>query len=498
MRPPFSLPPPNGSKKGGSGANGLYIRRGGKRSYGEIAIGNFTTHAIDTIAALSTPLGQGGIGIIRLSGPQAARLATRLFRPRHPVAEPWPSHRLLLGHIIDPASGEAVDEVLLCLMRAPRSYTREDVVEINCHSGYGVMRRILDLVLAQGARLARPGEFTLRAFLSGRLDLTQAEAVLEVVQARTEAAARVAAAHLEGGLGGEIRRQRDVALNLLAQIEAVLDFPEEIPETTGGDLLPSLETLTEDLARLAATYARGRLLREGLRLVIAGRPNVGKSSLLNRLLRQERAIVTDIPGTTRDVITESMSLAGLPVCLVDTAGLRLPGDQVEVLGVRRTQEELAAADLVLYVVDVSDSASPEDAINLAQVSQRPTILVYNKIDLPPVLKETAFPDWSGPRVRLSARTGEGLAGLEDACRELILKGKAPVGGQIVTQTRHAQHLESALACLDRAQGSLQAGLPLEFPALDLREAVRELGEILGEEIGEEILDRIFSQFCLGK
>ncbi len=453
---------------------------------------------MDTIAALATPVGTGGIGIVRLSGPRAVAIAARLFHPRRPAPPPWPSHRLMLGAIVDPDTGELVDEVLLALMRAPHSYTREDVVEINCHSGYAVLHRLLGLVLSQGARLAAPGEFTLRAFLSGRIDLTQAEAVLELVQARTDASRRVAATHLGGVLGQEIQRLRGSVLDMLARVEAALDFPEQTPELRPDDLRDSLEALAGEVRRFAATYAQGRLLREGVRLVLAGRPNVGKSSLLNRLLRQERAIVTDIPGTTRDVITESICLAGLPVCLVDTAGLRPPGDMVEELGVRRTQEELAAADLVLYLVDSSAPAHPEDAARLAAPAARPAILVINKIDLPGVLPADAFPGWTGPVVRLSALTGEGLPELESTCHDLILQNGLPPSGQLVTQARHARHLHAAGERLEQARNSVSAGLPWELPALDLADAARELGEILGQEIGEEVLDRIFSQFCLGK
>ncbi len=335
--------------------------------------------AADTLAAISTPLGEAGIGIVRLSGPLACAIARRLFRPHRPRPT-WQSHRLYLGHIVDP-QGDIVDEVMVTLMRAPHTYTREDVVEINCHSGYGVLRRILDLTLAAGARLARPGEFTLRAFLAGRLDLTQAEAVLEVIRARTATHLQVAAAHLHGGLGRRLAQVRQDLLDLLARVEAALDFPEEAGELPPAEVQAGLDRQLGSLQALADSYEAGRLLREGLLVVIAGRPNVGKSSLLNRLLDMERAIVTEIPGTTRDLVEESVTLGGVVVRFSDTAGLRPAQDPVEELGIARTRERLRQADLVLYLVDASAPAAPEDAAALAELAGQPGLVVLNKMDL---------------------------------------------------------------------------------------------------------------------
>ncbi|HZE21987.1 MAG TPA: tRNA uridine-5-carboxymethylaminomethyl(34) synthesis GTPase MnmE, partial [Desulfobaccales bacterium] len=325
--------------------------------------------AADTIAAISTPLGEAGIGIVRLSGPEAEAIARRLFRPQRPRPS-WQSHRLYLGHIVGPQE-EIIDEVLLSLMRAPHTYTREDVVEINCHSGYGVLRRILDLALAQGARLARPGEFTLRAFLAGRLDLTQAEAVLEIIQARSATHLQVAAEHLQGGLGRRLRQVRHDLLDLLARVEAALDFPEEAGELSPAAIRDGLAIQSDSLAALADTYEAGRLLREGLLVVIAGRPNVGKSSLLNRLLDMERAIVTEIPGTTRDLVEESITLGGVVVRFSDTAGLGPARDRVEELGIERARKRLRQADLVLYLVDASLPLGPEDKESLEALAGRP-------------------------------------------------------------------------------------------------------------------------------
>ncbi len=451
----------------------------------------------DTIAAISTPLGEAGIGIVRLSGPQALEIARRLFRPHRPRAV-WRSHQLYLGHIVD-AHGESIDEVLLTLMRAPHTYTREDVIEINCHSGYAVLSRILDEVLAGGARLARPGEFTLRAFLAGRLDLTQAEAVLEVIQARSRAGLRVAEAHLEGYLGRQVADLRENLLDILAEVEAALDFPEEAPDLSVRKLSKALSEVQARLLHLRDSYQEGRLLREGLQVVIVGRPNVGKSSLLNRLLKTERAIVSPIPGTTRDFIEESIVLQGIPVRLTDTAGLRTAQDQVEEIGLERTRERLAGADVVLYLVDGSQPLTLEDCAALEGLAHRQGLAVINKIDLPQELAENELAKvTSFPMVKISALTGQGLDELQGGLLKLALTGGGRTEGVMVTEARHHQHLCKCLDFLHQAGGLLISDPPWELVALELREAIRELGEITGEEIGEEVLERIFSGFCIGK
>lgn len=452
----------------------------------------------DTIAAISTPPGEAGIGIVRLSGPQAADIARRVFRPRRP-RDSWQSHRLYLGHALD-SRGHVLDEVLLTLMRAPHTYTREDVVEIHCHSGFAVLKAILGEVLAQGARLARPGEFTLRAFLAGRLDLSQAEAVLEVIQARTQASLRVAAAHLAGGLGKRLGELRAALLAILAQVDAALDFHEEAAELSPTALNEELAGTSHELAQLLATYRQGRLLREGVGVVLAGRPNVGKSSLLNRLLDADRAIVTDIPGTTRDVIEETISLGGVPLRLSDTAGLRPARDLVEELGVARSRERLAQADLVLLLLDASQPLASEDAQTLAELADRPVLVVLNKIDLPQHLKvEDLRPYSSQPVVEISALTGQGLQNLEQAMVDLVLAGGVSTAGEIVTQARHAELLAQAQEALSRGRELLaQAEPSWELLAFEVTEALQALGEITGEEIGDAVLDQIFAQFCIGK
>jgi len=454
--------------------------------------------AADTIVAISTPLGEAGIGIVRLSGPAAETIAAALFRPRRPKSRLL-SHHLYLGQIIAP-SGETVDEVLLTIMRGPQTYTREDVVEIHCHSGWSVLRRILELCLAQGARAARPGEFTLRAFLSGRIDLTQAEAVLEVIQARTEAGLKVAASHLEGRLGRGLQETREALIDLLARVDAALDFPEETNDLQAPVLAASLALPLKALETLAATYQEGRLLREGLQVVIAGQPNVGKSSLLNSLLARDRAIVTEIPGTTRDTIEEVITLGGVAVCLSDTAGLRPAQDRVEELGIARTRERLAQADLVLYVLDGSLPLTPAARRDLADLVGKPGLAVINKVDLPQELPVLDLEEATSlPVTKISALTGQGVEDLKKQIVDLALQGGLNATGEMVTQARHYRHLHRCLTCLHQARNLLkETAAPWELVALELQEAIRELGEITGQEVGDEVLDRIFGEFCLGK
>ena len=437
--------------------------------------------------------------MVRLSGPEAIAIAGRIFQPHTPRTPPFPTHQLILGQIISPDNGQVVDEVLLSAMHGPHSYTREDVVEINCHSGYTVLQEILHLALQQGARLANPGEFTLRAFLSGRLDLTQAEAVLEIIEARSGAGLKVAAGHLSGGLGKKITELRESLLDLLAQVEADLDFGEELPFLHYAELIPDLQILHAETAVLGQSYVQGRLLREGLQVVLAGRPNVGKSSLLNQMLQTDRALVTDIPGTTRDVIAENLVIQGLPVCLLDTAGLRQALNKVEELGIERTRQHLSQADLVLYLIDASQPWQAEDTQQLAALAGQPALLVLNKADLPPKIIETSLPaTWPHPVVKISALTGEGLSALKEAIFQAGMGTAGPITPQVVTQARHKQHLERCREYLSLALELIKAGQPPELLALELQAGVQELGAILGLEIGEDVLDRIFSRFCLGK
>ncbi|HYN87631.1 MAG TPA: tRNA uridine-5-carboxymethylaminomethyl(34) synthesis GTPase MnmE, partial [Ardenticatenaceae bacterium] len=457
----------------------------------------------DTIAGIATAMGEAGIGIVRISGPDARSILQRLFRPASQLEAREPeSHRLRYGWIADPGTGATVDEVMAVWMRAPRSYTRQDVVEIHSHGGATPLRAVLALVLAAGARLAEPGEMTLRAFLNGRLDLAQAEAVLDVVRARTEAGLQVAQAQLGGALSDEIRDARARLLEVLAHLSALIDFPEdEVPPQTITPQLDEAARLLEDLLR---TADRGMLLREGLRVAIVGRPNVGKSSLLNRLLRHERAIVTDIPGTTRDMLEESLSIRGIPVVLADTAGIRETADVVEALGVARSRAALEQADLVLLVLDASAPLADEDRDLAASVSGRPAIVVWNKLDLldggePGENARGVLPN--APQIVVSARTGAGIEALEEQVWDLVLGGQAlaATGREaLVSNPRHKAALRRALDHIQAARTGLEEGLPADFLTIDLTAAVNALGEITGETATEDLLDVIFSRFCIGK
>lgn len=453
----------------------------------------------DTIVAPATPPGEGGVAVIRISGANAEALLQRFFRPSAPP-EIFSSHRLYHGVILNRA-GLALDEVLAVIMRAPRSFTREDVAEIHCHGGPTLVARILDLLVDGGARLAQPGEFTFRAFLNGRIDLTRAEAVIDLIRSRSAAAGNLAFRQLSGELSRAVFRHRDALLHTLAEVEAWIDFPEE-------DLpLPSLEKFRNQafqvslqVDELLAGFATGRALREGLSLLILGSPNVGKSSLLNVLLGESRAIVTDIPGTTRDTIEEPLVLGGVPLRVVDTAGIRDSIDPVEAEGVRRTQEKVAGADLILLVVDSSRPVGDSDAQALALCNGRPTLVVANKADLGTL---TPVGRWCElPRVTISTHTGFGIDDLRAQILHTV-QGQDACGGDIgesvlVSDRRHREALVRCRAALKLFLEGIEAGRDFEFLAFELREALAALGEITGETTPEQVLDLIFSRFCIGK
>ncbi|SBO43895.1 tRNA modification GTPase MnmE [Cyanobium sp. NIES-981] len=462
----------------------------------------------DTIAAVATAIapGQGSVAIVRISGPQAEAIGARLFRA--PGQQVWESHRVLYGHVVDPATGEPVDEALLLLMRAPRSFTRETVVELHGHGGLVAVQRVLELVLAAGARRALPGEFSQRAFLNGRLDLTRAEAISELVTARSRRAAQLAMAGLDGGLHRRIAALRGQLLDQLAELEARVDFEEDLPPLDGAGVVAALTAVRQELEQLVAEARQGALLREGLRVAIVGRPNVGKSSLLNRLSRRERAIVTDLPGTTRDLLESELVLEGVPLTLLDTAGIRPTDDAVEQLGIARSREALAAADAVVLVFDLVAGWTAADAELRALVPEGvPLLLVGNKADLVENLDAAdvaadvaAGPDGPAvprPDVAISALTGAG----SDALVQALLRrcGAADVQGvQVALNARQRDLAARAAAALG---GSLEAAaqqLPWDFWTIDLRAAVRCLGEITGEEVSEAVLDRVFARFCIGK
>lgn len=457
----------------------------------------------DTIAAIATAIGEGGIGIVRVSGPKAVTVAGGLFRSisGRPAAKQQ-SFSAAYGHIVDPATGQTVDEVLLLIMRAPRSYTREDVVEIHCHGGPLPLRRILGLMLSAGTRLAEPGEFTKRAFLNGRLDLSQAEAVIDVIRAKTDASLRMAVGHLGGVFSDKVRAFRHEILGLVAHLEAAIDFPEDdIEELTARDVATAADKLRADIDRLLSTAQTGRILREGLATVIIGKPNVGKSSLLNALLGEKRAIVTEIPGTTRDIIEEYVNIGGIPIKVVDTAGIRATADVVERIGVARAREAVAQADLVLLLLDASAPLAPEDKEVMSLLAGRPAIVLVNKTDLPAIIDMAEVlryvPD--KPVIRISALEGTGVEQLEKAIVEMVYSGGvSQAEGAFVNNVRHSRILEEARDSLAAAVATADAGMPPDCIVVDLRAAWEKLGEVIGETVGEDIIDQIFTQFCLGK
>ena len=443
----------------------------------------------DTIVAVATPAGRGGIGVVRLSGPEALRIARVLVRLQR---EPE-SHRVRFGHVLNEA-GEVLDDALLTYFAAPHSYTGEDVVEISTHGAPIVVQTVVQLSLQQGARLAHAGEFTERAFLNGRLDLTQAEAVRDLIESSTVAQARMAAEQMGGSLQREVRPAKDALVMLIAALEAGIDFAEDDLETMpAAEVAARIEALRPALERLLASFAHGRVLREGLRLAIVGRPNAGKSSLFNRLLERDRAIVTAIAGTTRDVISERGVIGGVPVELLDTAGLRETEDVVERIGVERSHEAMADADVVLYVVDAT---VPSEVEAVAQAASGPVLRVWNKADLLGA-GERARVEGSGVLLT-SAATGEGMEALRAAILQRVGASATDGAQATLTNTRQRDSIARALAALDRAVPAARSGTPHEMLLLDLYEALQALDELTGQTTADDVLNQIFSSFCIGK
>jgi tRNA modification GTPase len=456
----------------------------------------------DTICAIATAPGEAAIGVIRLSGPSALAAADRVVRlqSKQPL-KALTDRRVAFGHVVDESHKGIIDEVLVTVMRAPKSYTREDVVELSCHGGPHVLKRIVGLLLAPEVRMAQPGEFTRRAFLNGRLDLTQAEAVMDLIRAQSDAGARAAVTQLRGGLSAEVRTLHERLVGLLVEVEASIDFSEE-----GLDFLPrdvlvaSVDEALCEIRRLLATADRGRVVREGASVVIAGRPNVGKSSLLNVLLRENRAIVTPIPGTTRDTIEEVADLGGIAVRLSDTAGLRQTSDPVEVEGIRRTRNALTDADLIVALFDGSEPLTDDDLVFLAELKDRSVIAVANKADLPQRSELTAVSRALGgePVQALSTLTHQGIATLTKEILARLGGGVAAKEGAVITKLRHVEAVKRAEAALVHLEETLAERAPHECIALDLRGAVNALGEILGTVTTDDVLNEIFSKFCIGK
>ncbi len=458
-----------------------------------------------TIAAIATAVvpQQGSVGIVRLSGSEALQIADSIFHaPGKQVVE---SHRIVYGYIRHPQTQKLVDEALLLVMKAPRSYTREDVVEFHCHGGIMAVQQVLKLCLEGGARLAQPGEFTLRAFLNGRIDLSQAESISDLVGAKSPQAAQTALAGLQGKLADSIRQLRAKCLDIVAEIEARIDFEEDLPPLDVEAIISDVKNVLAEIALLLTTADKGELLRTGLKVAIVGRPNVGKSSLLNAWSRSDRAIVTDLPGTTRDVVESQLVVGGIPVQVLDTAGIRDTEDRVEKIGVERSRNAAQAADLVLFTIDATTGWTKDDEIIYEQVKHRPLILVINKIDL---VEEELNKSLQSKiqnilniesKIFTAAAKNEGIEALETAILEQVQIGNLEASDMdLAINQRQAAALIQAKTSLEQVQITIEEELPFDFWTIDLRGAINALGEITGEEVTESVLDRIFSKFCIGK
>lgn len=455
------------------------------------------TKEFDTITAISTPLGEGAIGIVRLSGTDALAIAQSVFKGKN--LEQVASHTINYGHIINPKTGTIIDEVMVSVMLAPKTFTRENVVEINTHGGIAVTNEILQLLIRQGARMAEPGEFTKRAFLNGRVDLTQAEAVMDIIRAKTDKAMTIAVKQLDGSLSQLINDTRQEILNTLAQVEVNIDYPEydDVEEMTTALLREKTQEFQSLLESLLRTAKRGKILREGLSTAIIGRPNVGKSSLLNNLLREDKAIVTDIAGTTRDVIEEYVNIKGVPLKLVDTAGIRETDDLVEQIGVERSKKALQEADLILLVLNASEKLTDQDRalLNLSQDSNR--IILLNKTDLEQKIELEQLPD---DYIPISVLTNQNINLIEDRINQLFFDnaGLVEQDATYLSNARHISLIEKAVQSLEAVNDGLALGMPVDLLQVDLTRTWEILGEITGDAAPDELITQLFSQFCLGK
>lgn len=455
----------------------------------------------DTIAAISTPLGEGGIAVIRVSGEESVTYVERIFRSKTKLSVA-DTHTVHYGFIIEPASAEKVEEVLVTLMKAPRSFTMEDVVEISCHGGIVSVKNVLDLLLSQGVRLAEPGEFTKRAFLNGRIDLTQAEAVIDLIRAKSDRAFKVALKQVEGNLSKQIKHLRYVLVELMAHVEVNIDYPEhDVEEMTNAFIKTKCDAVMFVIDRLLVTAEQGKILREGIETAIVGKPNVGKSSLLNELAQENRAIVTDIPGTTRDVIEEFVNIGGIPLKLLDTAGIRETSDIVEQMGVERSKTALTEADLILLVLNSNDELQFDEIALMKQLADKQTIVILNKIDLERKLDvEQVLSYFPKERiVELSLIENKGIEDLEKAIAAIFFEGKLESSDlTYVSNVRHISLLKQAKRSLQDALDANEQYVPIDMIQIDIRAAWEQLGEIIGDSVGESLIDQIFTQFCLGK
>lgn len=460
-----------------------------------------TVTEFDTIAAISTPPGEGAISIVRMSGEEAVSIAQKVFSGKDLTQAK--SHTINYGHIVDPKTHEEIDEVMVSLMLAPKTFTREDVVEINCHGGIVATNRILQLLLVNGARLAEPGEFTKRAFLHGRIDLTQAESVMDLIRAKTDRSMKIALNQLDGNLSHLIDSLRKDILDVLAQVEVNIDYPEydDVEEMTTKLLKEKAIEIKQRIEQLLKTASQGKIMREGLATALVGRPNVGKSSLLNHLLHEDKAIVTDVAGTTRDVIEEYVNVSGVPLKLIDTAGIRETDDKVEKIGVERSKKAIEQSDLVLLVLNAAESLTKEDLELIRLTNDKKRIIILNKTDLEERLdrKELAKISENAPVYATSILKNEGVEALEEAISKLFFNGiENSQSTVMVTNARHIALLKKAQNSLDSVLEGISSGMPVDLVQIDMTEAWNLLGKITGESYEDELLDQLFSQFCLGK
>ncbi|HDJ4964684.1 tRNA uridine-5-carboxymethylaminomethyl(34) synthesis GTPase MnmE [Staphylococcus aureus] len=457
---------------------------------------------LDTITSISTPMGEGAIGIVRLSGPQAVEIADKLYKGKH-LLNDVPSHTINYGHIIDPESKEVVEEVMVSVLRAPKTFTREDIIEINCHGGILTINRVLELTMTYGARMAEPGEFTKRAFLNGRIDLSQAEAVMDFIRSKTDRASKVAMNQIEGRLSDLIKKQRQSILEILAQVEVNIDYPEydDVEDATTEFLLEQSKEIKQEINRLLDTGAQGKIMREGLSTVIVGKPNVGKSSMLNNLIQDNKAIVTEVAGTTRDVLEEYVNVRGVPLRLVDTAGIHETEDIVEKIGVERSRKALSQADLILFVLNNNEALTQEDYTLYEVVKNEDVIVIVNKMDLEQNIDINEVKDMIGdtPLIQTSMLKQEGIDELEIQIRDLFFGGEVQNQDMTyVSNSRHISLLKQARQTIQDAIDAAESGVPMDMVQIDLTRTWEILGEIIGETASDELIDQLFSQFCLGK
>ncbi|NJH80396.1 tRNA uridine-5-carboxymethylaminomethyl(34) synthesis GTPase MnmE [Staphylococcus hyicus] len=457
---------------------------------------------LDTITSISTPMGEGAIGIVRLSGHDAVEIADKLYKGKSKLKD-VASHTINYGHIIDPETNETVEEVMVSVLRAPRTFTREDIIEINCHGGILTINRVLELTMTHGARIAEPGEYTKRAFLNGRIDLSQAEAVMDFIRAKTDRASKVAQNQIEGRLSDMIKAQRQSILEILAQVEVNIDYPEydDVEDATTEFLLERSKAIKTDIQKLLDTGVQGKIMREGLSTVIVGKPNVGKSSMLNSLIHDNKAIVTEIAGTTRDVLEEYVNVRGVPLRLVDTAGIRETEDIVERIGVERSRKALSEADLILFVLNYNEALTEEDRQLYKVIKNEDAIVIINKMDLEQRLNIDELKEMVGdmPIIETSILKQQGIDDLELQIRDLFFGGEVQSQDMTyVSNSRHISLLKQAKQAIQDAIDAAEMGVPMDMVQIDLTRTWEILGEIIGESASEELIDQLFSQFCLGK